>query len=534
MDLFKVKKKKEGDDHKDQFDHGTLDEIVVHVISCLDTPEGTVEVELFLSAFHDLILPARLFYSFRAWYQRAEAEDRTKGDRFLLMWLKYLRRDFVEVKEVFDEVIEFISKEIKDQSIQNRLKLLIIKEKKENTSQRFIVPQRLTSSTSSTPSLNLSSSTESCSSSSTSSEGSSTQRRRRSSLSGNTPESPHATDESTMTSLAPILDASNTAADEGRARVFLQYEPLRIANTLTILNYELFLLITPQELLNCSWQSSHPELTAPNLSKLSDFFNRVATFVAMDILYCPDRLRASAITAYIQVAGILQEFCDLQSLQAVIAGLNHISVIRLKNCWDAVSEKHRKMFKRLDGLLSPTKGYSKYKKYYTFTPPPKMPCVAIMLKEVKYLYENKKYIENDIVNYRLILMLGERLAELKEQQGNANFHIAPLKCAESLATFFMKWVPNVTEEDMYKKSLEVFAVGSKVDLKEPRQKHTPKYGLSDEKALFREYSSLTKDDDTSETTSTNEMPSPRMKNKLMDQCASDPAVSRHVRRKKPL
>ncbi len=91
MLLFPRKKSKGKDDA--DFDSGTLADVVDHlVLRCLDDPDGYKEAELFLSAYHDVILPAKLFFSFRDRYSGYSEEGKVRGARFIHLWLsKYPR-----------------------------------------------------------------------------------------------------------------------------------------------------------------------------------------------------------------------------------------------------------------------------------------------------------------------------------------------------------------------------------------------------------------------------------------------------------
>mmetsp|Transcript_41592 Transcript_41592/g.57991 ORF Transcript_41592/g.57991 Transcript_41592/m.57991 type:complete len:312 (+) Transcript_41592:656-1591(+) len=228
-----------------------------------------------------------------------------------------------------------------------------------------------------------------------------------------------------------------------------------------MMSYQFFRQVTPQEVLNCNWQTAEAETFAPNLLKLSSIFNDIALFVSIEILYSPDSMKTQAITTYIKVAQVLKEICDLQSLQAVIAGLNHNTVIRLKPFWEKVDSKIYKQFKKMDSLLGPKHNFEKYKKYFRLSPPPKMPIVAILLKEIKFLYENKRFLDDkkEIINYRLVIYLGERIESLQQQQEGGDFSLLSLPSSKGIAMLFSHWKPDVNEEDMYQQSITCYPVG---------------------------------------------------------------------------
>ena len=112
-------------------------------------------------------------------------------------------------------------------------------------------------------------------------------------------------------------------------------------------------------------------------------------------------------------------------------------------------------------------------------------------------YENDLFVDkkNKIISFGVLLMIGGRLKSLEEQQEQADFRSAHFLYSRSLNQFFSALKPNVSEDEMYERSLVLFPVGTKVDEDSPIHTHR-RIGASDRNTsidpnlLLKTYESL--------------------------------------------
>ena len=61
------------------------------------------------------------------------------------------------------------------------------------------------------------------------------------------------------------------------------------------------------------------------------------------------------------VAGHCKECKNFNSMFAIVSGLGHGSVSRLRQAWDKVPTKYIKLFEDLQDLMDPSRNMSKYR-----------------------------------------------------------------------------------------------------------------------------------------------------------------------------
>ena len=106
-----------------------------------------------------------------------------------------------------------------------------------------------------------------------------------------------------------------------------------IADELTLIDFELFLLIRKRECLNENWKKSKNNLKyklAPNICNLLKHFNNIDAWVKMTVLTTKNiKRRARTIKKFIKIMYILfKEHRNFQSLFAIYSALNSTSIYR--------------------------------------------------------------------------------------------------------------------------------------------------------------------------------------------------------------
>lgn len=90
---------------------------------------------------------------------------------------------------------------------------------------------------------------------------------------------------------------------------FLEWSPLDIAEQFTLLHSEMFKLIEIGELFEQNWQKEDKESLAPNLTAISNFFNRISYWISSSIILAAKSDSTSpskVICVFIKVLKVLQ------------------------------------------------------------------------------------------------------------------------------------------------------------------------------------------------------------------------------------
>jgi Rap guanine nucleotide exchange factor 2 len=170
---------------------------------------------------------------------------------------------------------------------------------------------------------------------------------------------------------APEQFLSDTASiDElikDSAISFLQLEPLELSAQLTLRDYCLFKSIDSSEYVDFLFNkrdSSGNKQTGSyaHLNEFSELSNEEMFWVINEVLHESNLLkRAKVIKSFIQVAQICKECKNFNSLLSIISGLDNMTVTRLKDTWEKVSNKYKKIFADLKLLLDPSFNMNKYR-----------------------------------------------------------------------------------------------------------------------------------------------------------------------------
>ena len=124
---------------------------------------------------------------------------------------------------------------------------------------------------------------------------------------------------------------------------FLQLDPLELSAQLTLRDYCLFKSIESSEYIDYLFKKNS-RYGYSHLNQFSDLSNEEMFWVINEILHESNLIkRARIIKHFIQIAHICKECKNFNSLFAIISGLDHLSVSRLKDTWDKVSAKYKKL-----------------------------------------------------------------------------------------------------------------------------------------------------------------------------------------------
>lgn len=108
-------------------------------------------------------------------------------------------------------------------------------------------------------------------------------------------------------------------------------DPHLVANVIAVHDQSMLKNVSAREFLFKSWTRDNFGELAPNILKMTQYFNQIAMWVTYEITrYDTSKDRASALQFFLQVSQILLEMRDYNGLLAVMSGLNNSSISRLK------------------------------------------------------------------------------------------------------------------------------------------------------------------------------------------------------------
>ncbi|XP_015673977.1 ras guanyl-releasing protein 3 [Protobothrops mucrosquamatus] len=232
--------------------------------------------------------------------------------------------------------------------------------------------------------------------------------------------------------------------------LFDHLEPIELAEHLTFLEYKSFRRISFTD-----YQSYviHGCLeNNPTLERSIALFNGISKWVQLMVLSKPTpQQRAEVITKFINVAQKLLQLQNFNTLMAVVGGLSHSSISRLKETHSYLSSEVTKDWDEMTELVSSNGNYCNYRKTFADCVNFKIPILGVHLKDLIAVHVVfPDWINKDKVNLVKMQQLSITLSELVALQ-TASHHLEPNMDLINLLTLSLDLYH--TEDDIYKLSL---------------------------------------------------------------------------------
>mmetsp|Transcript_3749 Transcript_3749/g.9134 ORF Transcript_3749/g.9134 Transcript_3749/m.9134 type:complete len:1156 (+) Transcript_3749:247-3714(+) len=196
---------------------------------------------------------------------------------------------------------------------------------------------------------------------------------------------------------------------------FMHFPPHELAQELTLMQFKLFSSIPHHEFLKKRFEKA-PE--SPHLREFVSMFNCLNTWVALTILQCPVvNLRYLYIQRFLEISATLARLKNFAGQAAIVLGLQHGAVIRLKNTWKLLSSKENKQFEELGQLVdTKQKNFQNYRAVISGASPPFVPFLAVSTKDITAMEEVPTLDVNDNINIRKLRILWEVVDKLISAQ----------------------------------------------------------------------------------------------------------------------
>lgn len=234
----------------------------------------------------------------------------------------------------------------------------------------------------------------------------------------------------------------------------LQFPNSVIAQQLTLMHLHPFHDVGLLEFLGCRWQKADKSNLAPNLTKVSNDFNKLSLWVATTIVTAEQPKRQSQLyKKFIRLAQNLLDVRNYSCCVAVISGLNNIAVTRLEHIRAGVSEKYLSILSRVDNVVNPAENYKEYRRLpRTF---PYVPFMPVHLRDISVIHETMQDFvdeEKTVINFEKFHSLGEAIYSIGiEQTGATDFDFEPDEMLQSLITAMIQ--RNLDEDALYSRSV---------------------------------------------------------------------------------
>ncbi|XP_041922721.1 ras guanyl-releasing protein 3 isoform X2 [Alosa sapidissima] len=240
-------------------------------------------------------------------------------------------------------------------------------------------------------------------------------------------------------------------AKKGKASLLFDHlEPMELAEHLTFLEYKSIRRISFTDYQ--SYVMHGCLVDNPTLERSIALFNGVSQWVQLMVLSkLTPQLRAEVITKYINVAQKLLHLQNFNTLMAVVGGLSHSSICRLKETHSHLSPEVTKIWNEMTELVSSNGNYCSYRKAFNECEGFKIPILGVHLKDLIAVHVVfPDWVETSKVNIVKMQQLYMTFRELVSLQ-SAQAQVEPNMDLIHLLTLSLDMY--YTEDEIYELSL---------------------------------------------------------------------------------
>ncbi|XP_061112333.1 RAS guanyl-releasing protein 1-like isoform X3 [Conger conger] len=209
---------------------------------------------------------------------------------------------------------------------------------------------------------------------------------------------------------------ANSSKKRKVSLLFDHLEPEELAEHLTYLEFKSFCRISFADYQNyirtgCMKDNQMMERSIA-------LCNGISQWVQLMVLSRPTaQLRAEVFTKFIHVAQNLHQMHNFNTLMAVVGGLSHSSISRLKDTSSHVPNEVTKVLNEMTELLSSCRNYDNYRQTYSKCTGFKIPILGVHLKDLISVNEAMSdYVDDSKVNVQKLQALYNHINELIQLQ----------------------------------------------------------------------------------------------------------------------
>lgn len=198
--------------------------------------------------------------------------------------------------------------------------------------------------------------------------------------------------------------------------VFNRVEPKELADHLTYLEYKIFRRVNFSDLKSYALTGHLRDNL--KLERSIGLFNGISQWIQCMVLsrHTP-RQRAEVITKFVEVAKRLRRLKNFNTLMAVVGGLTHSCLARLRQTYAHVSSETQKTISEMTELLTSASNFTNYRKALQEAKGFKIPILGVHLKDLILLHTALPDRTDDgCINFLKVAKLSVTFQELLQLQ----------------------------------------------------------------------------------------------------------------------
>ena len=196
----------------------------------------------------------------------------------------------------------------------------------------------------------------------------------------------------------------------------LQLNPVEVSTQLMVEDFTIFRQIEATEYVDDLYELSlKSRYGTPSLTLFAELVNREMMWTIGEIVSESNATkRMRVIKQFIKVARQCKETQNFNSMFAIISGLGHGAVSRLKSSWEKLPTKYQRLFNEMQQLMDPSRNMSRYRNLVNGedVQPPIVPFYPVVKKDLTFIHLANDSSVDGLVNFEKLRMIAKEVRSL--------------------------------------------------------------------------------------------------------------------------
>ncbi|XP_053673825.1 rap guanine nucleotide exchange factor 2-like [Anopheles nili] len=196
---------------------------------------------------------------------------------------------------------------------------------------------------------------------------------------------------------------------------FLQLNANELAIQLTLQDFSIFRQIESTEYIDDLFNLKS-RYGKPMLVRFAELVNREMFWVVTEVCSEHNMMRrCKIIKQFIKIARHCKECKNFNSLFAIVSGLGHAAVSRLRQTWEKLPSKYQKLFNDLQDLMDPSRNMSKYRQLIQTelnAQQPVIPFYPVVKKDLTFIHLGNDTKIESLINFEKLRMISKEIRTL--------------------------------------------------------------------------------------------------------------------------